>query len=73
MYRVTGDLDYVCRRVQAIGGGAGRRKPGAERVDGGPIVGVNVEVGTSSAPVEQGLTPGARYQSAKRVDPSNRL
>lgn len=43
LYRVTGDLDFVCRRVEELGGGAGKRKP-ADRVNGGPILGVNVEV-----------------------------
>ncbi|KAJ9107714.1 hypothetical protein QFC21_001174 [Naganishia friedmannii] len=43
MYRVCGDLDAVCRTVQRLGGGAGRRRPG-KGASRDPIVGVHVEI-----------------------------
>ncbi|KAJ9121395.1 hypothetical protein QFC24_004733 [Naganishia onofrii] len=43
MYRVCGDLDAVCREVERLGGGAGRRKPG-KATSRDPIVGLHVEI-----------------------------
>ncbi|KAJ9104309.1 hypothetical protein QFC20_004591 [Naganishia adeliensis] len=43
LYRVMGDLNLVCRTVEGMGGGAGRRRRG-DRVRAGPVLGVNVEI-----------------------------
>ncbi|KAJ9115900.1 hypothetical protein QFC22_005043 [Naganishia vaughanmartiniae] len=43
VYRVCGDLDAVCRGVERLGGGAGRRRSG-KAASRDPIVGVHVEV-----------------------------
>lgn len=66
LYRATGDLDHVCRHVERMGGGAGRRSR-AGRVTGVPILGVNVEVSTPSC--RRAFLTARRYQSAKRADP----
>ncbi|GHJ90147.1 hypothetical protein NliqN6_6549 [Naganishia liquefaciens] len=43
LYRACGDLDVVCRVVEALGGGAGRRPRGIRAV-AEPVIGVQVEI-----------------------------
>lgn len=43
LYRAMGDLDAVCRKVEALGGGADRRVRGI-RAFADPVLGINVEV-----------------------------
>lgn len=44
LFRASGDVDVVCREVEARGGGAGRR-PSGIKVFARPVPGVDVEVG----------------------------
>lgn len=46
LYRVCGDLEFVCREIEARGGGAGRRLKGSVILQE-PVVGINVEVSNS--------------------------
>lgn len=69
LYRVMGDLDLVCRTVEGMGGGAGRRRHG-DRVRAGPVLGVNVEVSALFLP-ENVPNSQRRYPSVKKVGPSN--
>ena len=66
LYRALGDVDAVCREVEARGGGAGRRPRGI-KVFAEPVLGINVEVSfrRSSVTLRSSL---CRSLSAKRAD-----